>query len=266
MSIRTRRVLVFVIRMGIALVGAALVWMMVFRAQDASWERLQRGEALRVALDPTFPPFEDVDARGQVVGFDVDLAREIGRRLDVSVSFIPIGFDGLADAVMAARADAVISAFPYDERLTQDVRYSQPYFEAGLVLTTRAGSALASPEQLAGATIAVEWGSQGDAWTREQGLSDIVRTETPDAALDAVLSGRADAAVVDAVTAALFPKPGLTILAPPLVSEPYVIVLSRHAPKLAEAVDDALGSIIADGAWTALAERYFPNPPRPPGG
>ncbi len=266
MSSRTQHILIFALRLGLALAGVALLWMMVFRAQDAAWERLQRGEPLRVALDPTFPPFEDVDASGQVVGFDVDLAREIGQRLDAPVSFISIGFDGLADAVMADRADVVISAFPYDERLTQDVRYSRPYFEAGLVLVTDQNSNIASPAQLANATVAVEWGSEGDAWTREQGLRDILRTETPDDALNAVLNGQADVAVVDAVTAALFPQQGIIVQAPPLVSEPYVIVLSRHASRLGDAVDNVLNEIIADGTWTSLVGRYFPNPPQPPAG
>ncbi len=267
MSPRTRGILIFLARLGIALAGIALLlWMLLaFRPKDATWERLQKGNALRVAMDPSFPPFNDVDASGQLTGFDVDLARELGRRLDIPVTFIPIAFDGLADAVLAGKADVVISAFPLDQRLTEDVRYSQPYFEAGLVMVTRETSAIASPEQLVGATVAVEWGSQGDAWAREQQLPHILRAETPDDALNAVLDGRADAALVDAVTAALFPQPGLTMHMPPLSSEPYVIVMPKQADKLAGAVDDALSEIMADGAWARLAAKYFPNPPEPPG-
>lgn len=264
MSPRSRSILIFAARMAIALAGIALLYMMLFRAQDAAWQRLQQGEALRVALDPSFPPFDTVNAEGRVAGFDVDLAREIGRRLGVPVTFIPIAFDGLADAVMAGKADVVISAFPLDERLTEDVRYSQPYFEAGLVMVTRADSDLASPAQLANVSVAVEWGGLGDAWAREQKLATILRTDTPDEALNAVLARRADAAIVDAVSAALFAKPGLSIHAPPLVSDPYIIVLPKQAPKLADAVDEALSDIMADGTWAALAGRYFPNPPLRP--
>ena len=267
MSPRTRSILIFAARLAIALAGIALLWMMVFwlrNSQDATWERLQKGEALRVAMDPSFPPFNDTNANGQMVGFDVDLAREIGQRLGTPVTFIAIAFDGLVDAVLAGKADVVISAFPLDERLTEDVRYSQPYFEAGLVLVTRADSAITSLEQLNDATVAVEWGSQGDAWARQQGLSHIQRLETPNDVLTAVLDGRADAAVVDAVTAALFPEPGLVMHTPPLTSDPYVIVLPKQSPRLADAVDEALTEIMTDGTWERLAEKYFPNPPEPP--
>ena len=122
-----------------------------------------------MAVDPSFPPFDDVDDGGQLIGFDIDLAQELGRRLDVPVEFKAIAFDGLVDAVIADKADVIISAFPYDPRLTQDIRYSQPYFEGGLVLVTRAESPVTGPEDLVGRTVAVEWGSLGDAWARANG-------------------------------------------------------------------------------------------------
>jgi len=265
MSPRTRKILIFMARMALALAGVALLWAMVLRGQDAAWERLQRGEPLRVALDPSFPPFEDVGQDGQLVGFDVDLANEIGKRLDVPVTFIPIGFDGLADAVMAGRADAVISAFPYDERLTQDVRYSRPYFEAGLVMVTRPGSDITTPDQLADALVAVEWGSLADSWVRQQKLPQILRMDTADEALKALQDGKADVVIVDATSAALFPDPSLVVHPQPLISEPYVIVSPKDTPKLGQAIDETLGEIIQDGTWRALAEKYFPNPPIPPG-
>ena len=256
--------LIFAARMSLAVLGVGLAWALLLRSQDAAWDRLQRGEALRVAMDPSFPPFESVNGQGELVGFDVDLAREIGRRLDAAVTFLPIAFDGLADAVMAGKADAVISAFPLDERLTDDVRYSQPYFEGGLVVVTREEGGVPSPERLAGARVAVEWGGQGDAWARQHGLDSILRTETPGEALAAVASGQADAALVDAVTAALDATPGLRMLAPPLIPDPYVIVLPKQAPRLADAIDEALADILTDGAWDVLAARYFPRPPLKP--
>lgn len=232
----------------------AVLWPLL-PPRDPVWARLQRGEPLRVALDPTFPPFETLDEAGQPVGFDVDLAHELGRRLNVPVHFQTVAFDGLADAVIAGKSDMVISAFPLDPRLTRDVTYSRPYFEAGLVWVTAAG-AEPTPETVGDGVVAVEWGSLGDAWARERGLR-VLRRETPAEALTAVAEGHAVAAVVDAVTAALSLPAGLVIHTPPLVSDPYVILMPRRAEKLAAAVNDALAAILADGTWTRLAGRYF---------
>ena len=253
-----------ILLIGLLLVAVALAaWLLLVVLADRNWQRLQQGGALRVAIDPSFPPFDTADAKGEVAGFDVDLARDLAQRLAVPVEFKSIAFDGLVDAVIAGKVDVVISAFPLDPRLTQDVRYSQPYFEAGLVLAVPEGSLVQATTDLTGRKVAVEWGSQGDAWGREQGL-DVLRLETPGEALNAVASGVADAAIVDAVTAALSLPAGLVVRQPPLTSEPYVIILPRRASKLADALDQALALALTDGTWEGLARAYFPAPPVPP--
>lgn len=243
----------------LALAGSAALAVRL-AAADTAWTRLQRGGALRVAIDPSFPPFDDLDAAGQVAGFDVDLARELGRRLAAPVQFQAIAFDGLVDAVIAGKADVVISAFPHDPRLSEDVRFSRAYFEAGLVLVTPAD---APATALANQPVAVEWGSSGDAWARGQGLT-VLRRESATDALAAVQTGEAAAAVVDAVTFALTATPGLIAQSPPLSSEPYVMVLPKTAPRLAAAIDEALAAILAEGVWADLVAAYFAQPPPPP--
>ncbi|NOZ73351.1 MAG: amino acid ABC transporter substrate-binding protein [Chloroflexi bacterium] len=248
--------------LGVGMMLLAGIGLWQIRARDDTWTRLQGGGALRVAMDPSFPPFEQVDADGQLQGFDVDLARLLAARLDVPLEFRAIAFDGLVDAVLADKADVVISAFPLDQRLTKDVHFSPPYFEAGLIWVTRKDSTLAGPEDFAGMQVAVEWGSQGDAWARERGLL-ILRQESAAAALQAVAAGKADVALVDAVTAALEAPANLTLHTPPLQSEPYVIVTSAKAPKFAAMVDEALLAMLEDGTWERLARRYFSQWPPP---
>ena len=248
---------------GLLAAVALAAWLLLVVLADRNWQRLQQGGALRVAIDPSFPPFDSMDANGEVAGFDVDLARDLARRLAVPVEFKSIAFDGLVDAVIAGKVDVVISAFPLDPRLTQDIRYSQPYFEAGLVLAVPEGSSVQTTTDLVGRKVAVEWGSQGDAWGREQGL-DVLRLETPGDALNAAASGEAEAAIVDAVTAALSLPAGMVLRQPPLTSEPYVIILPRRAGKLADALDLALAQALTDGTWQRLSRAYFPAPPAPP--
>ncbi len=269
-KLTSRRRLLVTALAAIALLALALLAWWLLRPSDNARDRLQRGGALRVAVDPSFPPFDDIDANGQLVGFDIELAHELAQRLGVSVEFKAIAFDGLVDAIIADKADVVISAFPLDPRLSQDVRYSQPYFEGGLVLVTREDSTVVAPDDLVGGpddlvgrSVAVEWGSLGDAWARTHGL-DIIRQETAADALNLVAGSEADAALVDAVTAALSSSPDIVIRTPALESDPYVIVLSQHTPKLTEAVDEALAEIMMDGTWERLTQTYFTlTPPAP---
>ena len=116
---------------------------------------------------------------------------------------------------------------------------------------------------MAGRKVAVEWGSLGDAWARSNNL-DILRSETPQEALQSVADGQAKAAIVDAITAALSAQPRLHILSPPLESDPYVLVLPRRSARLAQAADEALAEIMEDGTWTRLTDLHFPGKPLRP--
>ncbi len=254
---------VIVLALFLLAAAAFVAWLVLVVFADRNWQRLQQGGALRIAIDPSFPPFDEVDANGALTGFDVDLARDLAQRIHVPVEFKSIAFDGLVDAVIAGKVDVVISAFPQDPRLAQDVRFSTPYFDAGLVLVVPTTSPIQGPADLKGRRLAVEWGSQGDAWSRGQGM-EVLRLDTPGDALAAVADGRADAAVVDAVTAALSLPAGLVVRQPVLTQEPYVIILPKRAPKLADALDRALAQAMADGTWQRLAAAYFPSPPAPP--
>lgn len=230
--------------------------------RDTIWERVQRAGTLRVGLDPSFPPFEYEDEHKTLVGFDVDLARVLSAQLGVQAEFVPIHLDGLVDALKAQRIDVVISALPLDPRLTQDVRYTSPYFNAGQMLVVRADeTAIGRVDDLAGRRLAVEWGSSGDVEARRlrSRLSlTLIPLETPQAALDAVSAGLADAALVDAVSAANVSRvaTGIKIVGPPVTDEPYVIAVG-NAPRLWQAINAALSVLEQAGILDRLRQTWF---------
>lgn len=255
-----------------------LFWRSTGLGRDRTWEHILAAGQWRVGLDPSFPPFEALDAAGQPIGFDVDLARAIAATWGVEVQFEGLGFDGLVDAVQTGRLESAISALPYQPERTQDVAFSPAYFEAGLVLVTPAGDkleagaaagagAVGSLDDLAGRRLAVEWGSEGDVQARllRRRFPDLVLLpeDTPQAALLAVAEGQADAALVDHISAlqASAADPRLAISPEVIVSDPYVIVLPRKAPELQRQVSAALQTLQADGTLDALMAHWFgPTP------
>jgi ABC-type amino acid transport substrate-binding protein len=251
------------------LVALPLLWQVAGIGRDRVWDEIQATGIWRVGLDPSFPPFETLDAAGQPVGFDVDLTRAIAAIWGVEVQVEAIGFDGLVDAVQAGRLHSAISALPYQPERTQDVAFSEPYFEAGLALATPAsGAAVATLDDLAGRRLAVEWGSEGDVQARllRRRFPDLVLLpqETPQAALLAVAEGQADAALVDRVSALQFMAgdPRIALSSQVVVSDPYVVVLPRRAPELQRRVADALATLRADGTLDMLTARWFGTPSR----
>ena len=243
----------------------ALAARAVIADRDSAWERIQRTGVWRVGMDPSFPPFENLDGvTKKPVGLDVDLAEALAARWGVKAEVVAVGFDELVDAVTAHRVDSAISALPVFEHRSQEVSFSSPYVEAGILLVVPVDSAIAQPVDLAGRRLSAEWGSAGDAEARElqeqlDGKLELILRETPGAALQAVLSGEADAAAVDAVSLALFDagKGRLITIGEPLQSAPYVIVVPAHAPKLLEAVNETLAALEADGTLAAIRDRWL---------
>jgi ABC-type amino acid transport substrate-binding protein len=170
----------------------------------------------------------------------------------------------------------IISGLPYDPHRTQDVIYSQPYFNAGQVLVVRAGdtamdeSNLDTKRLLTGRTVAVEWGSLADMEARQfkQTVENLETLPQPTAqdALNALVAGQADAAIADAVSVYQFISHGDAYLGEgggevriveTLTDEPYVIASRFKSRQLAEAINDALTELRESGVLDALGAEWF---------
>ena len=244
-------------------VGGWLILRSSGPAVDETWLTMQERGSWRVGMDPSFPPFETLDGEGVPVGYDVDLAREIAATWGVEAEIVAIGFDSLLDALLVDRVDAVISAFPFNARMTKDVHYSPPYFEAGVRLVVGADAAYGTVEDLDGASVAVEWGSRGDAIARRLQREGAGFTRLPfestEKAIEALVSGDSDALLIDGVTLRLAQGEGKQIRAVGAVldEDPYVIAVSIKAPKLQSALLQALATLEEEGQLGLLEERWF---------
>jgi len=244
------------------------IWLVLTRlggVEDETWARIQREGIMRVGMDASWPPFEYMDHDGQIVGFDVDLARAIGQRLGVEVELVNVGFDSLYDALYVGRFDAIISALPYDPLLLGDVAYSISYFNAGqvLVVSKSANQQISKVNDLSGKRLGVEWGSEGDVVGRRlqketEGLS-LQSYLTPDAVLRALTNGEVDAAIVDAVSAYQFiaAEGGVQVVGDPLTDELYVIAVRLDSPLLLKAINEALVEMREDDTLERLQEKWF---------
>ncbi len=245
------------------LLGVLLLLRFTVIGRDPAWARIQETGVWRVGLDPSFPPFEALDAAGQPVGLDVDLARAIAATWGVRAKIVGVGFDELLDATHAHRVDSALSALPITPHRTREVAFSAPYVEAGLLLVAPLGSDLTGVADLAGRRVAAEWGSNGDVEARAlaqqwAGQLELVLRESPAAALGAVLAGEADAALVDAISLALdAQREQLAIVGPPVVCEPYVIVTPANTPDLLRQINAALATLEADGTLAAIRARWL---------
>jgi polar amino acid transport system substrate-binding protein len=253
------------------LVVALGVWLLTRtlpEGVDPTWEQIQETGTLRVCTDPSWPPFEFIDENsGRIEGFDVDLARLLAERLAPGVALqaqvVPVGFDGLYDALLAGRCDVVLSALPYEAMRTQDVVYSVAYFNAGLVLLVREDVAeIESLDDLAGRVVGVEWGFVPQGSTRQKEFLRNLgarRYDTAEDVLRALQAGEVEAAIVDRITALAYTREceGLEFVGEPLYDVNYVIPVRPDSFRLLGEINRVLLEMRGDGTLEALQQKWF---------
>ncbi len=268
MTAGKRRDAVLLTLVAVILLGGGLVWWAFGRSagkHDKTWQAIQQSKLLKVGLDASYPPFEDIDEdTKEIFGYDVDLARLIGQRLGVEIEIVNIGFDGLYDALLAGKVDVLISGLPYDPRLTEDVAYTFSYFQAGQMLVVAEDETdIESVDDLAGRTLGVELGSGGDMEARQlakrlEGLT-LKTYPSPLDTLWGLKNGEVDAVLADSITTYHFIKyeGAVKIVGKPVTDEPYVIAVRHRAKKLRDALNTILLEMHDDGTLNRLRDKWL---------
>lgn len=231
---------------------------------DLTWTRIQEGGVVRIGIDPSFPPFESDDGKGNLSGFDIALATALAERWNVRVQYVYTGFDGLYDALVGNQFDLILSALPYNPDKTQDVAFSHSYFNGGPVIVVRGEDTRTnSIYDLAQRTIAVELGTSGDAfgrkWQRRLRL-DLREFNTTKQALEALEKGQVEAGLIDPISFFDFVRSGdnkLRTAGKPLSDELYIIAVRRDAPTLLKEINSAFDAMSRDGTLEGLKKEWF---------
>src|SRR5262245_30633029 len=113
-----------------------------------------------------YPPFEFV-ADGKLIGYDVEMAEEITRRMGVKVEWEKIDFKGIVAALTAKRVDVLITALTYTPERAARIAFSEPYFDAGIGALIPKDSTIAKADDLAGKKVGVQLGSSGERYVRD---------------------------------------------------------------------------------------------------
>lgn len=219
---------------------------------------------LTVGSDVAFPPFEFKDEKTQeIVGFDVDLAKEIGKRLGLKVEFVPANFDSIIPALKANKFDCVISAMTITEEREKQVDFSDPYIDSDQSLAVKTGSPIKSTKDLKGKVVGVQRGTTGELKAKELqqqfGIKEVRAYDDTLLAFEDLKAGRVDAVVNDLpVTAYLVKRqPEIQIVEVIKTGEKYGVAFREDQDDLREAFNKVLAEIKADGTYDQIYEKWF---------
>ena len=225
---------------------------------------------VKIGTNAEYPPFESVDDKGAIVGFDIDLVTAIGKAGGFTPQFTNTRWDGIFVALASGEFDAVSSAVTITDERKKTMSFSDPYFNAGQTIAVKKGSAIAKPEDLAGKKVGVQLGTTGDLWI--SGKADageikatVVRYDEITLAFQALGNGDIDAIVNDAPTSADIikanPELDVTLVGQPFTDEFYGIAVRNERADLLKAINDGLAKIKASGEYDQIYTKWFGSAP-----
>jgi polar amino acid transport system substrate-binding protein len=218
-----------------------------------------------VGLDDNFPPMGFKDEKGELVGFDLDMAREAAKRLNIEVEFKPIDWNAKEAELKGKRVDALWNGLTITEERKQNIAFSAPYMENHQIIVVKAGSPIKAKADLEGKVVGVQDGSSAvDAVNKEADLAakfkELKKFGDNVTALMDLSTGRLDAVVVDEVVGRYYTakKAGeYAVLEDNFGTEEYGVGFRKEDTALVEAFDKALGEMKTDGSGAKIAEQWF---------
>jgi polar amino acid transport system substrate-binding protein len=221
-----------------------------------------QGAELNVGANVGNVPWEFQDASGKIVGFEVDLMREVGKRLGSEVKFVNIPFAGLFAAVQSGQIDAAVSSITITPKRLESVSFAQPYYDSDQSLTVKADSGITGLSGMAGKTVGVDTGSTGDIWVTahmaETKIASVSKYEGLQPAMLDLSAGRIDGYISD-IPALLYyvkDKPQFKVVERIKTGEQYSVMFAKDAP-LAAKVNDAISAMKKDGTMASIYKAWF---------
>ena len=227
-----------------------------------SLEAVQKAGILTVGLDDSYPPMEFRDSKNELVGFDVDLGNEIGKKLGVKTEYITTDFSGILLALTSSKFNMILSGMSITDERKQSIDFSDTYVMGGQVVAIKQGNAsIKSLEDLKGKIVACQLGSTGDtAATAMEGLKEVKKYDKITEAFQELSLDRVDAVIMDAQVGGYYvaKKPGeYEVLKNAISEEPMGIGFKKEDKELKDAIQKALNELKADGTMSKLSVKWF---------
>ncbi|MEI3605351.1 transporter substrate-binding domain-containing protein [Pseudogracilibacillus sp. SE30717A] len=225
------------------------------------------GKVYTVATDNAYVPFEYLDEEsGDLVGFDIDLITALAEEAGIEIEIETLEFAGIVAGLGSGKFDIGIAGMTITEERKENIDFTQPYYEAGLILAVTEENAdeIQSIDDVDGKVVATRQGSTSQEYLEEN-------TEaTPEAfpeiveAYQNVLAGRADAVLYDLPNVQYYSEKEaggkLKTVGEKLTGEDYGIGFPKGS-ELRDKIDDALTTIKENGTYDDIYEKWFGERP-----
>lgn len=219
-----------------------------------------RSDDLIVGTNTEFVPFSYIE-NGEIVGFDIDVAKEVCRRLGKRCVFKDMPFDALIPDLSYGNVDFIAAGMSWTEERAKRVSFTRPYLSHDpLVIFSLTSQNVTTLDGLRGKNVIVNEGYTADLFLTERGDLNLIRLSAPADAFLGIMNGRAEAFVTaeSTVTSFLENQDPAMFRYNPIegVDENCAIVVSKNKSELLAAIQGALDSMERDGTMAKLKRKW----------
>ncbi|MBU3144209.1 amino acid ABC transporter substrate-binding protein [Clostridium sp. CF012] len=232
---------------------------------DTSLKDIKDKKELIIGLDDNFPPMGFRDKSGEIVGFDIDMAKEVGKRMGVAVTFKPVEWDGIILSLNNKDIDAIWNGLTITNKRKEQIAFSKVYLQNKQIIIVKNKSIISSKIDLKDKVVGLQMGSSSEtALTRDalliSSLKEVKKYSNNTEALLDLNAGRIDAIVVDEVVGRYYSskKAGeYKVLNENLGVEDYGVGIRKTDTSLTAEIDKLLGEIKSDGTANTISQKWF---------
>ncbi|KOE70801.1 arginine ABC transporter substrate-binding protein [Aggregatibacter actinomycetemcomitans] len=216
---------------------------------------------LTFAMEPSYPPFEFTNEKGEIIGFDVDIANAICKEIQATCHFKGEAFDSLITNLRSKRFDAAISAMDITEARAKQVLFSDPYYDSTASYVALKGKAILDSAKNVGVQNGTTFQQYTVAETKQYASKSYASLQ--DAILD-LKNGRIDIIFGDtAVLADMISKEAeIQFVGDKVTNKKYFgnglgIAMNKSNKTLAESLNKGLAAIKANGEYQKIYDKWM---------
>jgi lysine-arginine-ornithine-binding protein len=224
---------------------------------------------VKIGTEGAYPPFNSIDANGQLVGFDVDIAKALCDAANFECEFVVQDWDGIIPGLIAKKYDAIVASMSITDARKEVVDFTQKYYQTPARFVAAKGAGFdVTPDGLAGKVVGVQRATTHERFLRAKFPQVDVRTyATQDEANADLVSGRVDLVMADSVALLdgflstdagkdfEFVGPGYSD--PKYHGEGVGIAVRKGDDELRQAFNAAIDKIRSDGTYKQINAKYF---------
>ena len=233
---------------------------------DTSWQDIQDKGYFVMGLDDAFPPMGFRDEKNEIVGFDIDLAKEAAKRLGVDVKFQTIVWESKLEEINSGNIDVIWNGFSITPERQKEYLFTKPYIKNRQVIVVTADSPIKTKADLEGKKIGIQAGSSAqDAVLADKATYEVIKDnlfEFDDnvMAMKDLKGGGLDAVVVDIIVGKYYVSkhPGeYKFLEEDFGAEDFAVGLRITDKAFLAEMNKALDDMKADGTASEISNKWF---------